>query len=51
MIMGGDMHRDERDEIMQNFREGKAKVLISTDVLSRGIDVPEVNLVINYDIP
>ena len=39
IIMGGDMHKEERDEIMQKFREGKTKVLISTDLLSRGIDV------------
>ena len=45
------MHKEERDEIMQKFREGKTKVLISTDLLSRGIDVLEVNLVVNYDIP
>lgn len=36
---------------MQMFRDGKTKVLISTDLLSRGIDVLEVNLVVNYDIP
>ncbi len=36
---------------MQKFRDGKTKVLISTDLLSRGIDVLEVNLVINFDIP
>ena len=51
LLMGGNMHRDERDETMQKFRDGKTKVLIATDLLSRGIDVLQVSLVINYDIP
>lgn len=41
----------ERDEIIENFRQGKAKVLITTNVLARGIDVQSVSMVINYDIP
>merc|ERR1712187_119981 len=40
-----------RDRIMGEFRTGVTKVLIATDVLSRGIDVPAVTLVVNYDIP
>lgn len=40
-----------RDRIMYEFREGVSKVLIATDVLSRGIDVPAVTLVVNYDVP
>merc|ERR1719311_315935 len=40
-----------RDKIMEEFRGGVTKVLIATDVLSRGIDVPAVTLVVNYDIP
>ncbi len=42
---------NERDNILQSFREGKAKVLITTNVLARGIDVQSVSMVINYDIP
>ena len=45
------MDRKERDETMQKFRDGETKVLIATDLLSRGIDVLQVSLVINYDIP
>jgi ATP-dependent RNA helicase DDX19/DBP5 len=40
-----------RDEVFQKFRNGEAKVLITTNVLSRGIDVQTVTMVINYDIP
>ena len=36
---------------MQKFREGEARVLVSTDLIGRGIDVQQVNLVINYDLP
>jgi ATP-dependent RNA helicase DDX19/DBP5 len=41
----------ERDSIVEEFRQGKAKVLITTNVLARGIDVSSVSMVINYDIP
>jgi ATP-dependent RNA helicase DDX19/DBP5 len=41
----------ERDRILDDFREGRAKVLITTNVLARGIDVQSVSMVINYDIP
>ncbi|GMM36191.1 ATP-dependent RNA helicase [Saccharomycopsis crataegensis] len=49
--MHGDMKQDERDRIMNNFRLGNSRVLISTDVWARGIDVQQVSLVINYDLP
>lgn len=41
----------QRDQIIDDFREGRAKVLITTNVLARGIDVATVSLVVNYDIP
>ncbi len=47
----GDMRQRERDRVMQDFRRGRAKVLIATDVAARGIDVSNVEAVINYDIP
>ena len=47
----GDLNQIERGEIMKNFRFGEIKVLITTDLLSRGIDVQQVSLVINYDLP
>ncbi|BAO38148.1 ATP-dependent RNA helicase FAL1 [Kluyveromyces marxianus] len=49
--MHGDMKQEERDHVMNDFRSGKARVLISTDVWARGIDVQQISLVINYDIP
>ncbi len=41
----------EREEVMRNFRQGVSRVLISTDLLARGIDVQGVSLVINFDLP
>jgi ATP-dependent RNA helicase RhlE len=41
----------ERSEIMTNFKSGQSKVLIATDVSARGIDIPDVEFVINYDLP
>ena len=41
----------ERDAIIDGFREGREKVLITTNVISRGIDVLQVNMVVNYDLP
>lgn len=49
--MHGDMPQAERDEIMRNFRDGNSRVLITTDLWARGIDVERVSLVINYDLP
>jgi len=49
--MHGDMPQKEREAIMKEFRSGASRVLISTDVWSRGLDVPQVSLVINYDLP
>jgi len=46
-----DMEQKERDEVMKQFRAGESRVLISTDVWARGLDVPQVSLVINYDLP
>jgi len=47
----GDMDQKERDIIMREFRSGSSRVLITTDILARGIDVQQVSLVINYDLP
>ncbi|KAK2962456.1 putative Eukaryotic initiation factor 4A-III [Blattamonas nauphoetae] len=49
--MHGQMQQKERNEIMDRFRKGDARVLITTDVWARGIDVSHVSLVINYDVP
>jgi len=47
----GDMPQAEREIIMREFRSGTSRVLITTDLLARGIDVQQVSLVINYDVP
>ena len=47
----GEMQQSERDEIMKNFRTGKIRILISTDIIARGIDIQQVSIVINYDVP
>ncbi|KAL7751877.1 translation initiation factor eIF4A [Sorochytrium milnesiophthora] len=47
----GDMDQEERSRIMADFRAGHSRVLITTDLLARGIDVQQVSLVINYDLP
>ena len=49
--MHGEMDQRERDMIMKQFRSGSSRVLITTDLLARGIDVQQVSLVINYDLP
>jgi translation initiation factor 4A len=46
-----DMSQQERDDIMKQFRNGNTRILISTDLLARGIDVQQTSLVINYDMP
>lgn len=47
----GDMSQNKREHSMSKFRQGKAQILVATDVAARGIDVPEVALVVNYDVP
>jgi ATP-dependent RNA helicase DDX19/DBP5 len=42
---------EERDSIIDQFREGREKVLITTNVIARGIDILQVNMVVNYDLP
>jgi ATP-dependent RNA helicase len=49
--MHGDMPQQERDDIMTKFRGGNSRVLISTDLWGRGLDVQQVSLVICYDLP
>jgi ATP-dependent RNA helicase len=51
VCMHGDMKQKERDSIMAEFRAGNARVLIATDIWGRGLDVQQVSLVINYDLP
>tara|TARA_Y100000780_G_scaffold232552_1_gene265893 strand:+ start:4986 stop:6140 length:1155 start_codon:yes stop_codon:yes gene_type:complete len=50
-VIHGNMPSHERTEVMKQFRNGTSRILISTDLLARGIDVQQVSIVINYDIP
>ena len=47
----GKLTPKERVDIVEEFRNGKTRILLTTDLLARGIDIPQVNLVINYDLP
>ena len=50
-FMHADMPKGEREKVMATFRSGSSRVLITTDLLSRGIDVQHVSIVINFDLP
>lgn len=47
----GKMSQSERNLVVEDFRNSKTRLLLTTDLLARGIDIPQVNLVINYDLP
>ena len=47
----GEVTKDEREKKLLNFKNGQTRILLSTDLLSRGIDVQQLNLVINFDLP
>jgi superfamily II DNA/RNA helicase len=51
----GEMHSDleqaQRDQIMREFKNGRVNILVATDIVSRGIDIDDIRLVINYDVP
>ena len=47
----GDIRQSQREKTMQRYRDGKLSILIATDVASRGIDVDDVECVINFDVP
>lgn len=50
-VIHSNMNQSERDTTVKDFRDGKTRLLLTTDLLSRGIDIPQVNMVINYDLP
>ncbi len=49
--MHSDLEQSERDQVMLDYRNGRVDVLVATDVVARGIDVTDVPLVVNYDVP
>jgi translation initiation factor 4A len=50
-MIHGNLMTQEREQIMNQFRQGEIRILLSTDLLSRGIDIQQLSLVINYDLP
>lgn len=49
--MHSDLDQAQRDEMMFKFKSGQIDVLVATDILSRGIDIDDITMVINYDVP
>ena len=49
--MHSDLSQAERDEVMLAFKAGQVDVLVATDIVSRGIDIDDIRMVINYDVP
>lgn len=49
--VSSNLDQDEREEVLRGFRSKRTRVLVATDVMSRGIDIKEINMVINYDCP
>ena len=49
--MHSDLDQKERDEVLRSFKAGKVDIIVSTDLLSRGIDIDDIEMVINYDVP
>jgi superfamily II DNA/RNA helicase len=46
-----DLEQDEREQVLRGFRSKQTQILVATDILSRGIDIEDISLVINYDLP
>ncbi len=51
LTIHGDKDQEERTQVLQQFRTGETNLLIGTDVTARGIDIPDITIVINYDLP
>lgn len=49
--ISSDLEQDERERVLLDFRSRSTRILVATDVLSRGIDIKDINLIINYDVP
>ncbi|MEG1999758.1 MAG: DEAD/DEAH box helicase, partial [Bacteroidales bacterium] len=49
--MHSDLEQSERDEVMLDFKNGKVDILVATDIVSRGIDITDIGMVINFDVP
>merc|ERR1712233_58186 len=50
-LLSGELSIDQRIQVLDRFRDGLEKILITTNVLSRGIDIEQVTIVVNFDLP
>ncbi|KAF6772464.1 hypothetical protein AHF37_09049 [Paragonimus kellicotti] len=50
LLIHGDMHQSERNSVIQSFKRQEAPILVATDVASRGLDIPSIHNVINYEV-
>ena len=51
MGLSSDLKQEDREEVLRKFRAKRVRILVATDVMSRGIDIKEINMVINFDVP
>ena len=51
MAIHGNKSQNQRQRTLESFRKGEEPILIATDIAARGIDIPDVSLVVNYDVP
>lgn len=49
--MHSDLDQEQRDEVMHGFRNGRIDILVATDIVARGIDIDDISMVVNYDVP
>ena len=49
--MSSNLEQDQREEVLRGFRSKRIRILVATDVMSRGIDIKEINMVVNFDVP
>ncbi len=49
--INGDLRQNKRDNVIKHFREGKNRILVATDIAARGLDIPHIECVVNYDLP
>lgn len=50
-LLSGDVPQKKREKLLNNFKEGKCNILVATDVAARGLHIPDVNYVVNFDLP
>ena len=51
LALNGDMNQAQRERTIDQMKSGKSSILVATDVVARGLDIPRISLVINYDLP